>query len=101
MPGRSRAASQTNFRIFETNEFSKRKSKLSSHDSHFIENKLKTYIYPQLKVEPHYGINTKKLSGYDPETWRYRLGKFRLFYRIDDSEKVAYILSIDFRKDAY
>jgi len=58
-------------------------------------------IYPQLKEEPHYGNNIKKLVGYKPEIWRYRIGKFRLFYVIDENEKIIYILSIDLRKDAY
>ncbi|WP_420885427.1 type II toxin-antitoxin system RelE family toxin [Candidatus Scalindua japonica] len=43
----------------------------------------------------------KKLQGYSPETWRYRIGKFRLFYVVDREECIIYILTIDFRKDAY
>jgi mRNA interferase RelE/StbE len=38
---------------------------------------------------------------YKPETWRYRIGKYRLFYVIDENEKTVYILSIDLRKEAY
>lgn len=90
-----------NYRIFETNEFLKKIEKISQRDKSFIQKKLTQYIYPQLKDEPHYGNNIKKLVNYSPETWRYRIGKFRLFYVIDESEKVIYIISIDLRKDAY
>ena len=89
------------YKIFETNEFLKKIDKLSDQEKHFIEKKLLQYIYPQLKEEPHYGNNIKKLIGYKPETWRYRIGKFRLFYVIDETEKIIYILSIDLRKDTY
>lgn len=89
------------YRIFETNEFIKRVSKFSRHDALFIQNKLITYVYPQLKNEPHFGNNVKKLSGYKPETWRYRIGKYRLFFSINDQSKIVNILTIEFRKDAY
>ena len=90
-----------NYEIFETDEFLKKINKLANQEKSFIEKKLLQYIYPQLKEEPHYGNNIKKLVGYKPETWRYRIGKFRLFYVIDENEKIIYILSIDLRKDAY
>ncbi|NQV50560.1 MAG: type II toxin-antitoxin system RelE/ParE family toxin, partial [Candidatus Marinimicrobia bacterium] len=45
--------------------------------------------------------NIKKLRDYTPSTWRYRINKFRLFYTTDTTEKIVFILTIDFRKDAY
>ncbi len=90
-----------NYRIFSTDEFEKRLLKTTPREKKLIQKKLKNYIYPQLKEEPHYGNNIKKLVDYKPETWRYRLGKFRIFYIIDEDEKVIFLLSIDFRKDAY
>ncbi|MBX2976092.1 MAG: type II toxin-antitoxin system RelE/ParE family toxin [Ignavibacteriaceae bacterium] len=89
------------YKIFETDEFQKRIGKISKNDKSFIEKKLLSYIYPQLKEEPHFGNNIKKLVNYKPEIWRYRIGKYRLFYLIDDEETVIYIISIDLRKDAY
>lgn len=89
------------YRLFETNEYLKRVSKLEQHDFEFIQNKLTSYVYPQLKSEPHFGNNIKKLAGYKPETWRYRIGKYRLFYSIDEHAKIVFILTIEFRKDAY
>ena len=89
------------YKIFETNEFQKRVARISKRDKSFIEKKLYQYIYPQLKEEPHYGNNIKKLVNYNPEIWRYRLGKYRLFYIIDEEDKIVYLISIDLRKDAY
>jgi len=58
-------------------------------------------VYPQIKEEPFWGNNIKKLQGYDPNTWRYRIGKFRLFYIVDQEDRIIYILTIDDRKDSY
>jgi len=86
-----------NYRIFETDEFQKRIKKIPKRDKTFIEKKLTQYIYPQLREEPHYGNNIKKLVNYEPETWRYRIGKYRLFYIIDEEDKIIYIVSVDLR----
>ena len=91
----------SDYQIFETEEFDKRFKKLSSRDVSFIRKKLDAFVYPQIKTEPFWGNNIKKLQGYNPDTWRYRIGKFRLFYIIDHEERVIYILTIDNRKDAY
>jgi mRNA interferase RelE/StbE len=89
------------YRIFETDEFLKRVEKLEPQDKAFITKKLISYIYPQIKFEPFFGKNIKKLKGYVPDTWRYRIGKFRIFYTMDQQEEIIYILTIDHRKDAY
>lgn len=89
------------YKIFETDEFQKRIEKISKRDRSFIEKKLTHFIYPQLKDEPHFGNNIKKPVNYNPETWRYRIGKYRLFYVIDEEEKIIYVISIDLRKDSY
>jgi len=89
------------YRIFETGEFCKRLEKLPKRDVAFLQKKLSGYVYSQLKEEPFFGNNIKKLRGYTPDTWRYRIGRFRLFYSIDLDDDVIYILTIDQRKDAY
>lgn len=91
----------SNFRIFETEELSKKLKKLLPRDASFLRKKLVSFVYPQIKAEPFWGNNIKKLQGYSPDTWRYRIGKFRLFYIVDQKERVVYILTIDDRKDAY
>jgi len=90
-----------NYRIFETKEYLSNLDRLDSDQKRFVESKLKNYIYPQMKEQPQYGTNIKKLQGYKPETWRYRLGQFRLFYGIDESKHIVSIVAIDYRKDAY
>ncbi len=90
-----------NYRIFETDEYLKRLSKLPPRNAATISKKLQSYVYPQLIKNPFYGKNIRKLKDYDPETWRYRIGKYRMFYSIDDDEKIIYVLTVDLRKDAY
>jgi mRNA interferase RelE/StbE len=89
------------YRIFETEEFLKKLKKLQVRDSRLIRRKLDENIYPQLRQEPFFGPNIKKLRGYSPETWRYRIGQFRLFYGIDEEEDIVSILTVDLRRDAY
>ncbi len=96
-----RGASLANYRIFETDEFIERMKDLPKADRTFLEKKLKSYVFPQLASEPHFGLNIKKLVDYVPSTWRYRIGKFRVFYTIDEKQKIVFILTIDFRRDAY
>ena len=89
------------FRIFETEEYLKKLKKLPEADARRIGRKLHEYVYPRLRREPFFGPNIKKLRDYTPDTWRYRIGRFRLFYGIDEAESVVQILTIDLRRDAY
>ncbi|MEI7899332.1 MAG: type II toxin-antitoxin system RelE/ParE family toxin [bacterium] len=100
MPKRGADAS-SEFRIFETGEFQKRLEHLPLPDSRFLQRKLAEHVYPQLRKDPFFGLNIKKLKGYSPETWRYRIGRFRVFYVVDQSEQIVAVLSVDNRRDAY
>ena len=100
MQNRDRA-NLSEFRIFETDEFIKKLDKLPKSESSFVRRKLDIYAYPQIRLEPFYGKNIKKLRAYSPETWRYRIGSYRLFYAVDSVEQIVYMLTIDVRKDAY
>jgi mRNA interferase RelE/StbE len=91
----------SDFRIFETDEFLRQLQKLSARECGFIQRKLREYIYPQLRKNPFYGPNIKKLKGYVPDTWRYRIGDFRVFFLAEQNERIVFILSVDHRKDAY
>jgi mRNA interferase RelE/StbE len=95
------ADSLSDFRIFETEEFQKTLGKLTVRESSFMRRKLAEYIYPQLRTAPFFGANIKKLRGYRPDTWRYRIGKFRLFFMIDQDERIVFMLSVESRRDAY
>ena len=67
----------------------------------FLPRKLAEYVYPQLRMEPYFGPNIRKLQGYNPETWRYRIGPYRLFYSVDPTDGIVFLLTVDDRKDAY
>ena len=54
------------FRIFQTDEYLKKMSKLMASEADFLEKKLKEYVFPQLRVEPFLGKNIKKLRNYTP-----------------------------------
>ena len=51
-----------NYRILETDEFLKKIDKLDSPTQALIQNKLTTYVYPQINLEPCFGKNIKKLK---------------------------------------
>ncbi|MEN8163649.1 MAG: type II toxin-antitoxin system RelE/ParE family toxin [Acidobacteriota bacterium] len=89
------------FEIFETDEFQNKLGTLHGPGARFIRQKLIEYVYPQLRKDPFLGPNIKKLKGYDPPTWRYRIGKFRVFFVVDQTERTIFMLSVDDRKDAY
>jgi mRNA interferase RelE/StbE len=89
------------YRIFETDEFRRNVRALDSRQRTFVEIKLNRYVYAQLRVGPYFGPNIKKLHDYEPETWRYRIGRFRVFYSIDEPKRIVNILTLDHRKDAY
>jgi mRNA interferase RelE/StbE len=98
---RQGAASSSEFRIFETDEFARRLRGLQPRDPQALRTKLDTYVYPQLRSMPFVGANIRKLHGRSPDTWRYRIGKLRAFYTIDEEARVVFMLTIELRKDAY
>jgi mRNA interferase RelE/StbE len=54
-----------------------------------------------MKLNPFFGINIKKLKGDFEGIFRYRIGKIRLFYKIDIEKKILFMLDVDYRKDIY
>jgi len=46
-------------------------------------------------------MQIKKLKDFDPETYRFRIGDFRLFYSIDEEDKVVVVTAIKLRGSAY
>ncbi len=86
------------FEIVETETFQK---VLKDGSLNKIYNKITTYIYPQLRSNPFFGINIKKLKGTFEGIYRYRLGNYRLFYIIDNEKVVVVVLDLRQRKDAY
>ena len=89
------------FTIFETAQFLRDLTQDFSGQHERIAQKLQDYAYPQLRQNPYYGKNIKKLKSYTPDTWRYRIGDYRFFYEIDVPQKTVFMLAADKRGDAY
>lgn len=89
------------FRIFETRQFEKDLKGEFGGDAARVIRKLRTVVYPLLRVNPYFGPNIKKLCDFKPPTWRYRIGSYRFFYEIDDREGIVSMIAADARKDAY
>jgi len=89
------------FRIFETNQFLKDLKLDFGGRREKIKTKLKLYVYPQLRQNPYFGRNIKKLRAYRPDTWRYRIGDYRFFYTIDKRENIVSMIASDTREDSY
>ena len=91
----------TEYRIFETTVFREDAESLPHAIAPKIAAKLRGYVYPQLRQQPHFGPNIKKLRQWKPDTWRYRIGPWRFFYEINEDQKIVYMTTLDDRKDAY
>jgi len=89
------------FKIFETSQFLKDLKKINTQEQERIYYKIINNIYPQLKKNPYFGKNIKKLRACKPETWRYRISYFRLFYEINHADKIISIITIVLRSKAY
>ena len=76
-------------------------AKLAAAQAAFLQAKLQSHAYPQLRQEPHLGPNIRKLHGYRPTTWLFRIGRYRLFYLVDEERHVVFMLTVDDRRDAY
>ncbi|MCG6170072.1 type II toxin-antitoxin system RelE/ParE family toxin [Leptospira sp. FAT2] len=86
------------YKIAETELF---QSKLKDRQFSQLQKKLTDYVYPILKKNPFFGPNIKKLKGDFDGLYRYRIGKYRLFYLIEDNELLVIFVDIDQRKDSY
>ncbi len=79
------------YQIAETKSFEKIKKKIDKK----IYSKIENFVYPQLKENPFYGSNIKKLKDNLEGYYRYRIGNYRLFYLIADEKLI--IVIVDFR----
>ena len=86
------------YKIAETETFSK---KINSNKYKHLYNKILMDVYPILKNNPYYGANIKKLKGDYKEIYRFRIGDYRIFYRIDENESIIFIINIENRKNVY
>jgi mRNA interferase RelE/StbE len=86
------------YQIAETDTFSK---KINTGKYNHLYNKILNDVYPILRINPFFGVNIKKLKGEYKEIYRFRIGDYRMFYKIDDQKSIIYIINIENRQDAY
>ena len=89
------------YRIFETRQFEKDLKNLARSGQPLVAEKLRQVVYPQIREHPHFGPNIRKLKGYSPETWRYRIGAWRFFYEIDQDRAIVFMIAAAHRGSAY
>jgi len=85
------------YQIAETRTFEKIKKKLDRK----VYEKIKNFVYPQLRENPLYGTNIKKLKGELEGYYRYRVGNYRLFYLIEDNKLIVVVIDFRHRQKAY
>ena len=85
------------FQIAETKRFEKVKKKMSKK----LYDKIRDFVYPQLRENPFYGSNIKKLKDDLEGYYRYRVGNYRLFYLIEDEKLIVVIVDFKHRQQAY
>jgi mRNA interferase RelE/StbE len=66
-----------------------------------LEKDIRTIVYPQLRKNPFFGQNIKKLKGKFENVYRFRFRSFRLFYTINQNKVIVIMNSLKKRKDAY
>ena len=88
----------TSFKIAETETFEKKIKKLKYKN---LYSKITDYVYPILRTNPFFGPNIKKLKGEYKEVYRFRIGNYRLFYKVSEETVIVFIIDIEPRKDAY
>ena len=86
------------YKIAETETFEK---KINTQKYKFLYKKINEYIYPILRENPYFGPNIKKLKGEYKELYRYRIGDYRLFYKVSEETVIIFVIDIENRKDAY
>ena len=89
------------YRIFETEQFGRDLRAIAKSGHEAVVRKLRSTVYPRLREHPHFGPHIRKLKGYAPETWRYRIGSWRFFYEIDDQERIVSMIAASHRGSTY
>ncbi len=85
------------FKIAETKNF----QKIKQHIDPKLYDKIVNIVYPQLKSNPYFGTNIKKLKGEFEGYYRYSVGNYRLFYLIEDEKVLIVITDFRHRQNAY
>ncbi|MBA1421606.1 MAG: type II toxin-antitoxin system RelE/ParE family toxin [Epsilonproteobacteria bacterium] len=85
------------YQIAETKTFLKLKTTIDKK----LYSKIENFVYPQLRENPYYGTNIKKLKGQLEGYYRYRIGNYILFYLIEDEKLIIAVIDFKHRQQAY
>ena len=85
------------FQIAETKNFEKIKEKIDKK----LYSKIVNNVYPQLKSNPFFGANIKKLKGRFDGYYRYRVGNYRLFYIVENEKILVIVTDFKHRQNSY
>ena len=85
------------FQIAESRTFEKTKKKLAPK----LYEKIRNVVYPQLRANPCFGPNIKKMRGELERYYRYRIGHYRLLYLIEDDKVLVIIVHLKHRQRAH
>jgi mRNA interferase RelE/StbE len=85
------------YQIAETKTFEKVKKKMDKK----LYLKIENFVYPQLRDNPLYGTNIKKLKDNLEGYYRYRIGNYRLFYLIENDKLIVVVVDFKHRQQAY
>jgi mRNA interferase RelE/StbE len=85
------------FQIAETKGFTKRKESIAPE----LYEKIRDVVYPQLRKNPYFGPNIKKLKGKLAPYYRFRIGDYRLFYLIEADKVLVAVVDLKHRQSAY
>ena len=91
----------TDFRIFETDQFQKDLKEIARSGMPGLARKLSEYVYPQLRSNPATGPHIKRLKGQYSGMGRYRIGAWRFFYTIEESDRIVSMIAAAHRSRAY
>ncbi len=95
------AGALSDYRLFETKTYQRDLDRLGPAASKRIRATLEGRVYPVLRAAPRNVPTAARLRDWDPPTWRIRIGSWRIFFEIDDTERIVFLTAADHCKDAH
>lgn len=90
--------SSSKFKIAESKKF---KKVIKQPELENFYQRIRKVIYPQLKSNPFFGPNIKMLKGELEGLYRYRIGDYRLIYKVEEDKIIVFVITLKQRKDSY
>ena len=54
-----------------------------------------------MRQMPFHGANIRRLRDFSPPMWRYRIGQYLVKLHVNNAKRIAYVLAVVDRRDAY